>query len=124
MACSSETAARNAARIAAVHNTARVTYGELDARSNRIAHRLRRLGVKPNDFVAILDERGLDLLAAMLGILKAGGAFVPLDPAYPSERIRYMLADSRVQILDQPDRPAVAIARRCLSRANRAARRG
>ncbi|MGH8571629.1 MAG: amino acid adenylation domain-containing protein, partial [Gammaproteobacteria bacterium] len=64
-----------------------------------MAHRLRRLGVGRNDFVAILDERGVDVLAATLGILKAGGAFLPLDPAYPAERIRYALADSGVRVL-------------------------
>ena len=94
-----EAAARYPGRVAAVHNGARITYAELDARANRIAHRLRRHGMRPNDFVGILDHRGLDVLAAMLGILKSGGAFVPIDPAYPAERIRYMLEDSRVRFL-------------------------
>ena len=94
-----QTALRDPSRIAAVHNGARITYGALDARSNRIAHRLRALGVTPSDFVGILDHRGIDVLAAMLGILKAGAAFVPLDPAYPSERLRHMLTDSGVRVL-------------------------
>ena len=94
-----QTALRDPSRIAAVHNGARITYGALDAKSNRIAHRLRALGVTPNDFVGILDHRGIDVLAAMLGILKAGAAFVPLDPAYPSERLRHMLTDSGVPVL-------------------------
>src|SRR5262249_12648822 len=88
-------AAQNAGRVAAVHNGTRISYSELNARANRIGHRLRRLGVGPNDFVAILDDRGIDLLASMLAILKVGGAFLPLDPSYPAERIQYMLADSR-----------------------------
>jgi amino acid adenylation domain-containing protein len=94
-----QTAAAHSERIAAVHNCTRITYADLDSRANQIAHRLRRHGVKPDDFVGILDHRGIDALAAMLGVLKAGGAFLPLDSMYPSERLKHMLADSQVQIL-------------------------
>ncbi|PKA73026.1 arthrofactin-type cyclic lipopeptide synthetase A [Pseudomonas baetica] len=71
-----------------------LTYGELNARANRLAHHLREQGVQPDTRVAICVERGLDLVVGLLGILKAGGAYVPLDPDYPLERLRYMLQDS------------------------------
>jgi len=71
-----------------------LTYVELNARANRLAHRLRELGVGPDTPVAICVERGPELVIGLLGILKAGGAYVPLDPAYPAERLNYMLKDS------------------------------
>ena len=71
-----------------------LTYGELNARANRLAHHLREQGVQPDTRVAICVERGLDLVVGLLGILKAGGAYVPLDPDYPLERLSYMLRDS------------------------------
>ncbi|NKF30217.1 amino acid adenylation domain-containing protein [Pseudomonas sp. BGM005] len=72
----------------------RLTYTELNARANRLAHHLRELGVGPDSRVAICVERGVELIVGLLGILKAGGAYVPLDPAYPKERLDYMLKDS------------------------------
>jgi amino acid adenylation domain-containing protein len=72
----------------------RLTYAELNARANRLAHHLRALGVGPDARVAICVERGPEMVAALLAILKAGGAYVPLDPAYPADRLRYMLEDS------------------------------
>ncbi|MBT2748500.1 amino acid adenylation domain-containing protein, partial [Lysobacter sp. ISL-42] len=71
-----------------------LSYGELNRRANRLAHRLIASGVKPDDRVAICAERGLDIVVGLLGILKAGGGYVPLDPAYPPERLAHMLADS------------------------------
>nr|WP_281355894.1 non-ribosomal peptide synthase/polyketide synthase [Pseudomonas atagonensis] len=71
-----------------------LTYRELNARANRLAHHLRQQGVGADSRVALCVERGLDLVVGMLGILKAGGAYVPLDPAYPTERLVYMLKDS------------------------------
>lgn len=71
-----------------------LTYGELNARANRLAHHLRELGVRPDARVAICIERSPDLVVAVLATLKAGGAYVPLDPTYPSERLAYMLEDS------------------------------
>jgi amino acid adenylation domain-containing protein/non-ribosomal peptide synthase protein (TIGR01720 family) len=72
----------------------RLTYGELDERSNQVAWHLRRLGVGPDVAVGLLLHRGLEMMIGMLGILKAGGAYVPLDPASPVERLRFMVEDA------------------------------
>ncbi|MDM0053946.1 non-ribosomal peptide synthetase [Variovorax sp. J22R115] len=94
-----EQAARDPGRIAATHRGRSITYRELDTCANRLAHRLLGLGLAPGEFVALLDDRGIDLLAAMLGVLKVGAAFVPIDPSYPPGRIAHMLADSRAPVL-------------------------
>ncbi|MDR3398635.1 MAG: amino acid adenylation domain-containing protein, partial [Pandoraea sp.] len=73
-----------------------VSYATLVARANRIAHWLIRGGVQPEARVGLAMSRSTDLIVAMLGILKAGAAYVPLDPAYPAERLRYMVADAGV----------------------------
>ena len=73
----------------------RLSYGELNARANRLAHHLRRRGVGPDSRVAICTERSPEMVVGMLAVLKAGGAYVPLDPSYPAERLRYMLRDSK-----------------------------
>jgi amino acid adenylation domain-containing protein len=78
---------------AVLFEEASLTYAELNRRANRLAHRLRKLGVIPEDRVAICVERGFEMIAGLLAVLKAGGAYVPLDPAYPVERIRFMLND-------------------------------
>ncbi|WP_248807398.1 non-ribosomal peptide synthetase, partial [Pseudomonas sp. MWU13-2100] len=71
-----------------------LTYAELNARANQVAHHLLELGVRPDDRVAICVERGLEMIVGLLGILKAGAGYVPIDPAYPAERIAYQLQDS------------------------------
>ncbi|NUT84322.1 amino acid adenylation domain-containing protein, partial [Pseudomonas brassicacearum] len=80
--------------VAVVHEDQALTYGELNARANQVAHRLLALGVRPDDRVAICVERGLDMIVGLLGILKSGAGYVPLDPAYPPERLAFMLEDS------------------------------
>ncbi|MCZ7434493.1 non-ribosomal peptide synthetase [Streptomyces sp. WMMC1477] len=94
-----EQTARDGGRTAVFLDESRLTYTELDERANRLAHHLRRLGVRPGDRVAVFTERTPDLLVALLGVLRSGGAYVPVDPDYPSERIRYLLADSEARLL-------------------------
>ena len=77
----------------------RLSYGELNARSNRLAHRLIGLGVKPEVKVGIAVERSLEMVVGLLAILKAGGAYVPLDPEYPPARLGYMIDDSGIELL-------------------------
>ena len=86
--------ARTPDAIALVYEEQTLSYGELNKRSNQLAHHLISLGVQPDDRVAICAERGLEMVVGLLGILKAGGAYVPLDPSYPVERLIYMLKDS------------------------------
>ena len=80
--------------IAAVFEDARLSYGELDARANQLAHHLRALGVGAETVVGLCLERSLEMLVGLLGILKAGGAYLPLDPSYPAERLGFMLEDA------------------------------
>ncbi|WP_371265286.1 AMP-binding protein, partial [Pseudomonas sp. NFACC47-1] len=80
--------------LAVLHRGQRLSYRELNERANRLAHYLRKQGVQPDSRVAICVERGLDMVVGLLAILKAGGGYVPLDPAYPADRIAYMLEDS------------------------------
>ena len=79
--------------IAVVHEE-ELTYEQLNARANQLAHYLRDLGVGPERLVGICLERSVEMVIAILGTLKAGGAYVPLDPAYPAERLQYMIEDS------------------------------
>nr|BFE59782.1 hypothetical protein GCM10020063_043080 [Dactylosporangium thailandense] len=76
-----------------------LTYGALDARANRLAHTLIAAGVKPRSHVGVLLERGFDLPAAQLAVLKSGGAWVPLDPQYPRDRLAFQLADAGVTLV-------------------------
>ncbi|MDP9122454.1 MAG: amino acid adenylation domain-containing protein, partial [Acidobacteriota bacterium] len=85
--------------IAVVGQGERLSYGELAARSNRLARHLRRVGVVPGDRVGLLLERSPEMVVAILGVLGAGAAYVPLDPAYPEERLSFMLADSGARVV-------------------------
>jgi len=80
--------------VALVSGNRHVTYGELNARANQLAHRLRSLGIGPDVPVGLCMERSVELPIAALGILKAGGAYVPLDPSYPARRLSMLLEDS------------------------------
>ena len=84
---------------AAVFGASELTYRELNARANRLARRLRELGVGPDVPVAISIARSLELLVAVLAVLKAGGAYSPLDPTYPEERLRLMLEESAAPVV-------------------------
>ncbi|HYG65107.1 MAG TPA: amino acid adenylation domain-containing protein, partial [Thermoanaerobaculia bacterium] len=76
-----------------------VSYGDLDARAERLAGRLRRLGVGPEVVVGLCAERSIEMVVGILGVLKAGGAWLPLDPALPRERLAQLLADAEVPVL-------------------------
>jgi amino acid adenylation domain-containing protein len=80
-----------------------LSYGELDARSNRLAHSLLAAGVRVEDRVGIFLNRGPDLIVSLLAVLKAGGCYVPLDPAYPPERVGFMVADSAARLIITAD---------------------
>jgi amino acid adenylation domain-containing protein len=84
---------------AVVHGAASLTYAELAARAEALAGELRARGVGPETRVGVCLERGIDSLAALLGVLGAGGVYVPLDPAYPAERLAFMLADSGARLV-------------------------
>jgi amino acid adenylation domain-containing protein len=76
-----------------------LTYAQLNARANQIAHCLQEHGVKPDTLVALCVERSLNAVAALLGILKSGGAYVPLDPAFPKQRLEQILEDSQPEVM-------------------------
>uniref|UniRef100_UPI0032163CAE amino acid adenylation domain-containing protein n=1 Tax=Clostridium sp. TaxID=1506 RepID=UPI0032163CAE len=85
--------------IAVVFEDKRLTYRELNEKSNGIARVLRDKGVKTDSIVGIMVERSLEMIVGIMGILKAGGAYLPIDPSYPKERIEYMLKDSKCEVL-------------------------
>jgi amino acid adenylation domain-containing protein len=93
--------------IAVIFEDEQLTYRELNQQANRVAHYLRRLGVGPETLVGLCMERSLEMVVGLLGILKAGAAYVPLDPCYPSERLASMLEDARVAALLIQQRLAV-----------------
>ncbi|HTR98323.1 MAG TPA: amino acid adenylation domain-containing protein [Bacteroidota bacterium] len=101
-----EVARRSPAAVALEEERGETTYGELNARANRIASALRERGVGAGSYVGLAMERSADLVAAMLGILKAGGAYVPLDPSYPRERRAFMMADAGVRVVVTKGIPA------------------
>jgi len=85
--------------IAVVFEDQQLNYRELNARANQLAHYLQNLGVGPDVLVGICVERSLEMMVGLLGILKAGGGYVPLEPAYPQERLDFMLGESQAQVL-------------------------
>jgi amino acid adenylation domain-containing protein len=85
--------------IAVTFDNQQISYQELNHRANQLAHYLRSLGMKPETLVGICLERSLDMVIAILAVLKAGAAYVPLDPSYPPERLSFMLHDAQVPVL-------------------------
>nr|QEO74533.1 condensation domain-containing protein [uncultured bacterium] len=85
--------------VAVVYQEEQLSYGELNRRANQLAHYLRSVGVGPESLVGILLDRSLEMVIALLGVLKAGAAYVPLDPQYPLERLSFMIEDARLSLL-------------------------
>ncbi|MCM3738303.1 amino acid adenylation domain-containing protein [Bacillus cytotoxicus] len=86
-------------KVAVVFEDKKLTYIELNERANSLARELRCRGIKADSIVGIMVERSLEMMIGIMGILKSGGAYLPIDPSYPRERIEYMLEDSKCQIL-------------------------
>jgi amino acid adenylation domain-containing protein len=93
-------------KVAVVYEEEQVSYRELNNRANQLANYLRRKGVGVDDAVGICLTRGIEMVVGVIGVLKAGGGYVPLDPAYPDERLRYMVedAEARLVLTDQEHR--------------------
>jgi myxalamid-type nonribosomal peptide synthetase MxaA len=85
--------------VAAVYEGDSLTYAELNAKANQLAHHLRKRRIGPDQLVGLCVERSLDMVVALLGILKAGGAYVPLDPSYPPERLQHIISDACPRVL-------------------------
>ena len=102
--------------IAVVSGERRLTYAQLDARADHLAHRLRAIAVGPESLVGLHAERSADLVVGLLGILKAGAAYVPLDPAYPEQRLTMMAADAGLAALvtEEGLRGKLEVADRCV----------
>src|SRR6185369_4814962 len=84
--------------VAVVYEGEQLTYDELNRRANQLANHLREMGVGAEEKVGLCVERSVEMIVGLLGVMKAGGAFVPIDPGYPEERIRYMLSDSGAKV--------------------------
>lgn len=97
--CFEEQVLRSPYRVAAAFEGKELTYETLNQQANRLAHYLRRFGAGPEVLVGLCVERSLEMLVGILGILKAGAAYVPMDPSYPPERLAFMLADAQVKLL-------------------------
>jgi amino acid adenylation domain-containing protein len=94
-----EAVAKFADRTAVVCGQKSMTYGELNRRANGLANRLRREGVGPETLVGVCIERSAELIVALIAILKAGGAYVPFDATYPSERLMFMMGDTKTRVM-------------------------
>jgi amino acid adenylation domain-containing protein len=86
-------------RVAVEFQGSKLTYAELNRRANRLATELMARGVQPDDFVGVCMQRSIELVVALVGVVKAGAAYVPFDPEYPRERLEYMFADSGVRLI-------------------------
>ncbi|NEQ79180.1 MAG: amino acid adenylation domain-containing protein [Moorea sp. SIO2I5] len=85
--------------VAVIFGQESLTYAELNQQANQLAHYLQSLGVKPETLVGLCVDRSLEMMVGLLGTLKAGGAYIPIDPSYPQQRVAYMLEDAAVSIL-------------------------
>jgi amino acid adenylation domain-containing protein/non-ribosomal peptide synthase protein (TIGR01720 family) len=94
-----EQAQRTPDHIAVVYQDSQLTYAELNERADQLARHLRSLGVGTETLVGVKMERSLEMVVALLGIMKAGGAYLPLDPAYPEERLQFMIDDAKLKVI-------------------------
>ena len=85
--------------LAVTYKDQSLTYAELNGRANQLARQLRERGIGPDHLVGICVERSLEMVVGLLGVLKSGGAYIPLDPSYPLDRLQYMLSDSAPRVL-------------------------
>jgi len=85
--------------VAVIYNDQKLSYAELNARANQLARYLLKLNIAPENLIGICMERSLEMVVSILGALKAGAAFIPLDPAYPEDRLSFMITDSSIPIL-------------------------
>ncbi|HEY6802274.1 MAG TPA: amino acid adenylation domain-containing protein [Pyrinomonadaceae bacterium] len=86
-------------QVAVIFDEEQLSYVELNRRANQVAHHLQHLGIGPDNLVGIYVERSLEMIVGLLGVLKSGAAYVPLDPSYPKVRLEQMLADSGIRML-------------------------
>jgi len=103
---------RNPDAAAVALDDRKMTYGELNNLSNQLAHSLRRRGVGPDVIVGIFSERSIEMVVGMIGIMKAGGAYLPIDPSYPKAWIDYILDDAKVPIILTQERLLDNLAKR------------
>lgn len=108
----SERAHQQPEAIAVVYDADHISYGELERRSNQLAHYLGRQGAGPETIIALCIERSVEMLVGLLGILKAGASYLPLDPSYPEERLAYMIEDAQAAILLTQQRPLAVLPQR------------
>src|SRR5256712_13977083 len=85
--------------IATMHGSRQLTYGEVNARANRVARALLARGLTREGVVGVVTERNLDWMAAVLGIFKAGGAYLPIEPHFPADRVARVLSPARCRLL-------------------------
>jgi len=90
---------KNPENIAAIFENKTLTYRELNDKSNQLAGYLRNIGIKPNEIICIMVERSFEMIIGLMGILKAGGAYLPIEPSYPEERVKYLLENSKSDII-------------------------
>ena len=86
-------------KIAVVYEGESVTYAQLNEKANSVAHRLRELGVGVGDYAAVISEKSVEIIVALVAIVKSGAAYVPIDPSYPKERMAYMLSDCKPKVV-------------------------
>src|SRR5262249_50783125 len=92
--------------VAVVFEETQLSYHELNERANKLAHRLRTLGVGPEQIVGVMLERSIEMIVGILATLKAGGAYMPLDPTYPPERLRFMIEDAKPAVILTAEGPS------------------